>query len=97
MLLATVGSACGYTPSSAATPRYQPNWKQPRLLLSLWYDPVVPKEAFPQRYREIADANFTAVMGGFGATTADMVMAQLAASEAVGLGVIAAGAAGISD
>ena len=57
---------------------YQPNWKQPRLLLSFWYDPGVPKEDFPRRYAEIAAANFTAVMGGFGAKTADMVEAQLA-------------------
>ena len=76
---------------------YPTNFRQDRFLISLWYDPVVPVETFPQRYQEIADANFTVVMGGFGATTASLTTAQLAASEAAGLKVIAAGAAGINS
>jgi len=79
---------------SLAPLTYTPNWRQPRLLLSFWYDPMVPKKDFPRRYAEIAAANFTAVMGGFAAKTVELVEAQLAASEAHGLGVIAAGAAG---
>ena len=76
---------------------YLPQWTQPRFLLSLWYDPVVPCGDFAKRYAEIAAANFTAVMGGFGAVTPDAVRAQLAAAQASNLGVIAAAAAGISD
>ena len=71
-------------------------WVQPRFLLSMWYDPVVPASEFPARYREIRDANMTVVMGGFGARNASMVQAQLAAAEPLGLGVVAAATAGIS-
>ena len=42
----------------------------------------------------MAQANFTAVMGGFGALTVPRVQAQLAAAERAGLGVVAAGRAG---
>ena len=80
-------------------------WQQPRLLLSLWYDPVVPTSDFPQRYGEIAAANCTAIMGGFGCVEAPpplpagpgCVKAQLAAAAQAGVGLIAAGRVGISD
>ncbi len=57
------------------------------------------------RYREIADANCTAIMGGFGCVEAppplpsgaQCVGAQLAAAADVGIGLIAAGKVGISD
>jgi hypothetical protein len=58
---------------------------------------VVPTSEFPARYKEIKDANFTAILGGFGATTPTAAQAQLAAAAEVGLGVITAGSAGISD
>ena len=41
--------------------------------------------------------NFTAIMGGFGAKTPAAVEAQLKAAKDYGLGVVAAGAAGIND
>jgi hypothetical protein len=89
-------------PAAAATAS---RWQQPRLLLSLWYDPVVPVADFPRRYKEIADANCTAVMGGFGCVEAPpplpsgpaCVKAQLAAAAESGLGLVAAGKVGISD
>jgi len=69
---------------------YTPQWKQPRLFVSFWYDPVVPQSNFPAAYAQIALANFTAVLGGFGAKTADAIEAQLSAADALDLGVVAA-------
>jgi len=69
-------------------------WVQPRMMVSMWYDPVVQSSEFYARYGEMAQANFTAVMGGFGALTVPRVQAQLAAAERAGLGVVAAGRAG---
>jgi hypothetical protein len=69
------------------------------------YDPVVPASDFPKRYEEIANANCTAIMGGFGCVEApsplpagpDCVKAQLEAAAGAGIGLIAAGKVGISD
>ena len=47
-------------------------WKQPKIALSFWVDPMVPVAEFPERYAEIAEANFTVVLGGFGATTPEV-------------------------
>eukprot|EP00750_Incisomonas_marina_P018867 INCI3160.1.p1 GENE.INCI3160.1~~INCI3160.1.p1 ORF type:complete len:434 (-),score=66.14 INCI3160.1:134-1435(-) len=63
-------------------------FEQPRFLLSFWVDPMVDPSDFSERYQEIRDANFTAVLGGFGATTPDQIQAQIAAAEANGLGAI---------
>ena len=73
-----------------ATLAYTPQWTQPRLFVSFWYDPVVPPSDFPAAYAQIAEANFTAVLGGFGAKTADAIEAQLSAADALGLGVVVA-------
>ena len=73
---------------------YSPNWVQPRLFVSFWYDPVVPAEAIPARFAEIRNANFTAVLGGFGAKTTDMINAQIAAAESNGLGLVATASSG---
>ena len=43
----------------ATTTAAAPVWVQPRFVLSMWYDPVVPASEFPARYREIRDANMT--------------------------------------
>eukprot|EP01046_Picozoa_sp_COSAG06_P087822 COSAG06_NODE_34286_length_477_cov_0.613757_1_plen_153_part_10 len=48
-------------------------------------DPQVPIEDFDSRYAEIAAANFSVVLGNFGATKLSSVSAQLAASEKHGL------------
>ncbi len=44
---------------------------QDRFVISFWVDPPVDENA-DQRYREIADANFTMVLGGFGTTPASV-------------------------
>ena len=57
----------------------------------------MPPSEFSARYKEIKTANFTAILGGFGAITPEAAQQQLEAASAHGLGVITAGAAGISD
>eukprot|EP00045_Choanoeca_perplexa_P014624 m.173515 g.173515 ORF g.173515 m.173515 type:complete len:419 (+) comp16739_c0_seq3:568-1824(+) len=63
----------------------------PRLFLSFWVDPVVPPEQFDAQYALIAQANFTAILGGFGAKTTASVEAQLTAAAKQDLGVLAYG------
>lgn len=58
---------------------------QPRFLISFWVDPIVPPTQFPFEYARIARANFTAVMGGFGATDPVSVAAQVEACGGAGL------------
>lgn len=64
-------------------------WNQTEFLISFWVDPVVPTSQFDAEYKTIADANFTTILGGFGATVPGAVEAQLAAASAAGLSVIA--------
>jgi hypothetical protein len=56
-------------------------WQQSRFTISFWVDPLVAPAKFDARYAEIAAANFSVVLGGFGATTPASVAAQLAACE----------------
>ena len=63
-------------------------WAPDRFLISFWVDPVVPASEFLTQYETIAAANFTVLMGGFGATNPSDVKAQLAACEATGLAAI---------
>ena len=63
-LLLAGATICGCSAESAAAARASTGtaaaaWVQPRFLLSMWYDPVVPASEFPARYREIRDANMT--------------------------------------
>lgn len=51
-------------------------------------DPIVPPSRFPAEYKRIADANFTVLLGGFGATTPATVKQQIAAASAVGLATV---------
>ena len=48
-------------------------------------DPIVPPEQFPREYKRIAEANFTVLLGGFGATAPATVRQQIAAASAAGL------------
>ena len=63
-------------------------WTPDRFIISFWVDPIVPPDQFPAQYELIAHANFTTLLGGFGALQPDDVKAQLAACEAVGLAAI---------
>lgn len=46
-------------PSSEPSPT---TWRQDRMAISMWVDPMVPLEQLPFRYAEMRAANFTAVM-----------------------------------
>ena len=60
-------------------------FSQDRFVISFWVDPVVPEAAFALEYTRIASANFTALMGGFGASDPASVRLQVAACNAAGL------------
>ena len=62
--------------------------RQDRFAISLWVDPVVHPDEFYTRYRQMRAANFTILLGGFGATTPDAVRQQLDACERAGLRAI---------
>jgi len=57
---------------------------QDRFAIGFWVDPPAD-EKMDARYREIAEANFTVVLGGFGARTPRTVAKQLALCEKYGL------------
>ena len=63
-------------------------WQQDRFVVSAWVDPVVPSSEFATEYTRFARANFTTLMGGFGATTPVDVASQVAACAAAGLACI---------
>ncbi|HUW62076.1 MAG TPA: hypothetical protein VMZ06_13830 [Candidatus Bathyarchaeia archaeon] len=49
---------------------------QDRFVIGFWVDPPAD-EKMPGRYQEIADANFTLVLGGFSTTTPEQIERQL--------------------
>ena len=53
---------------------------QDRFTIGLWVDPPMGDDA-DLRYKEIADANFTMVLGGFGARTPETVRKQIELCE----------------
>lgn len=57
---------------------------QDRFAIGFWVDPPAD-QAMAQHYQRIADANFTLVLGGFGATTPETVARQLTLCEKHGL------------
>jgi hypothetical protein len=60
---------------------------QDRFVISFWVDP--PADAkMPARYREIADANFTMVLGGFGGSNVETIQRQLKLCKKNGLKAI---------
>jgi hypothetical protein len=69
---------CGHlqTVSAAEPVRFQ----QDRLAIGFWFDPPAD-EQMEARYAEIAEANFTLVIGGFGARTPEQVRRQIALCE----------------
>ena len=57
---------------------------QDRFAIGFWVDPPAD-ERIDERYAEIAEANFTLVLGGFGANDLDKVRRQLSVCEKYGL------------
>ena len=66
-----------------------PRFVQDRFAISFWVDPPADRR-IRQRYKEIAEANFTVVLGGFGATTAEKVRQQLDLCHEFGLKALVA-------
>lgn len=69
-------------------------WHQDRFAISFWVDPMVPTDRFDAEYARVAAANFTALLGGFGATAPGTVALQVVAARAAGLAVIPSACAG---
>ena len=61
---------------------------QDRFAIGFWVDPPADGK-MEQRYKDIADANFTLIIGGFGASTIETVNRQLALCEKYDLRVVA--------
>jgi len=71
----------GYCMNAAAeTERFV----QDRFAIGFWFDPPAD-ENMEEHYRDIAEANFTLVIGGFGARTPEQVQRQLDYCEKFGL------------
>ncbi|MCP4314445.1 MAG: hypothetical protein GY790_24585, partial [Bacteroidetes bacterium] len=60
---------------------------QDRFAIGFWVDPPIGEDA-ELRYKEIADANFTVVIGGFGARTPEAVKKQITLCEKYNLKAI---------
>ena len=59
-------------------------FRQDRFAIGFWVDPPADDE-MEDRYREIAEAHFTLVLGGFGARTPETVRKQLDLCQRHGL------------
>lgn len=57
-----------------------PRFVQDRFAIGFWVDPPAD-DKMDERYKEIAEANFTLVLGGFGANSIETVKKQLALCE----------------
>ena len=66
----------------------QTPWKQDRFAISFWVDPMVPPERFDAEYKRVAQANFTVLLGGFGAKDRDTVSKQIMIAAKNGLEAI---------
>jgi hypothetical protein len=71
--------------AAAADPRFV----QDRLAVGLWVDPPADQQT-DARFAELADANFTFIIGNFGATTPEAVSNQIRLCEKHGLKTIVA-------
>ena len=80
MLLQLLLSSLAATSVATATATAPSPWKQDRFAISFWVDPIVPPSQFDYEYQRIANANFTVLLGGFGATTPTTVAQQIAAA-----------------
>ena len=76
VVLALIASVALGTSHAAAQERFV----QDRFAIGFWVDPPADRE-MDARYREISGANFTLVLGGFGATTPQTIARQLSLCE----------------
>jgi len=75
--------------SMKATAQVPTRFVQDRMAIGFWVDPPAG-DGMEERYREIAAANFTLVIGGFGARTPETVRQQLALCEKYDLRAVVA-------
>lgn len=80
-----VATACGAMASDVPAQRFV----QDRFAIGFWVDPPADKN-MEARYKEIAEANFTVVLGGFGANTLESVSRQVALCEQLDLKALVA-------
>jgi hypothetical protein len=73
---------------SSTAPAAEARFSQDRLAIGLWVDPPADKD-MDAHYAEMAEANFTFLIGIFGASTSESVARQIALSQKYGLKVIA--------
>lgn len=76
-----------FTSMSMNVPAEQRKFVQDRFVISFWVDPPAD-EYMDRHYADIAAANFTMVIGGFGARTPEMVQKQIKLCEKYGLKVL---------
>lgn len=70
-------------PASADEKTFQ----QPEFAIGFWVDPPLDAKA-DQRYKEIAEANFTLVLGGFGANNPQKIQQQVELCKKYGLNAL---------
>jgi alpha-N-acetylglucosaminidase len=81
-------SSSSSSAAAASLTIWQPPWKQDRFAIGFWVDPMVPPDRFDEEYARIAAANFTILLGGYGATKPPEVKLQIAAARRAGLAAI---------
>ncbi len=75
----------GFFGNGPAAAQAEPaRFRQDRFVISFWVDPPADGQ-MERRYREIADAGFNLVLGGFGATTTTQIRRQLDLCRRYGL------------
>ena len=69
-------------------PTHSSAWTQDRFVISFWVDPIVPPTRYDAEYQRIKAANFSMLLGGFGAKDRNTVELQVAAANRVGLAAV---------
>ncbi len=87
--LCVCGSLCLVSLGTAAPATEGKRFVQDRFAIGFWVDPPAD-ERMDARYAEIAEANFTFVIGGFGARTPETIQRQLQLCEKYDLKAIVA-------
>lgn len=83
----TAASLIGWLLLAVTAAASERDFQQREFVISFWVDPRMDEQA-ELRYQEIADAHFSLVMGGFGASTPEQIQRQIALCEKYGLKLI---------
>ena len=71
----TAASLIGWLLLAVTAAASERDFQQREFVISFWVDPRMDEQA-ELRYQEIADAHFSLVMGGFGASTPEQIQRQ---------------------